>query len=383
MNIADARTLFPALENTAYFNSSAVALGNTRLAEGLRALTEQWTGQGFDYVRAEAAADASRELVAQLLNTDARDIALVPSVSSAAGLVAAQFLTALPGQNLIVGAQEYSSNHFPWRQLAARGYAVRQVPFRNGGLEVEDIARLADQGTRLIAVSSIQTATGHRTDLCGVGRVARDVGAWLFVDGAQSVGAVSMDHEIGAVDFLATSDHKFLLNAGRGMGYLYIRREVQEQVLPLGAGWKAGKVPFESFFGPAMNLSGTASRFDASISWLAAIGDEICLRLMAEIGFDAIFRRNAELGDKLRAALAGRSIASAGIPQANQSHIVSVPLDGRDGAGVLSALREHGVVASVRDGQLRLSPHFYNDERDIDRCVEAIAEAFGRLPEKP
>ena len=78
--------------------------------------------------------------VARLIGADAADIALIPSVSSAAGLVAAQFGPAEPGQNVVIGEREYSSNHFPWRQLAHKGYDVRQVPFRNGGLEPDDVA---------------------------------------------------------------------------------------------------------------------------------------------------------------------------------------------------------------------------------------------------
>ena len=76
---------------------------------------------------------------------------LFPVCDTAAGLVAAQFTAARPGENLVVGADEYSSNHFPWRQLEARGYDDRQVPFRGGGLAVEDIAQHVDDDTRLAA----------------------------------------------------------------------------------------------------------------------------------------------------------------------------------------------------------------------------------------
>jgi len=375
-DVNDARRLFPILSRKAYFNTAAVAPGNTRLRDGLAAFMDLWTEEGLDFVRAEASADRAREILARLLKVSARDVALVPSVSTAAGLVAAQFVSADTGENLIIGAQEYSSNHFPWRQLEARGYDVRQVPFRNGGIEPDLVESLVDGGTRLIAVSSIQTASGHRTDISAIGAIARKVGAWLFVDGSQSVGAVSMDREMEQIDFLATSDHKFLLNAGRGMGYLYVKPDRQGEVLPLSAGWKAGNIPFQSFFGPEMNLSETASRFDNSISWLAAIGDEICLQLMEQIGFDAIFQRNIQLGEDLRSALSASNVDCAPIPAENTSHIVSVPIGYRDPAAIQSSLQDYGVIGSIRDQHVRLAPHFYNNKDDVAQGASGVSLAF-------
>jgi len=160
------------------------------------------------------------------------------------------------------------------------------------------------------------------------------------------------------------------------MGYLYIKPDRQHDVLPLSAGWKAGEVPFQSFFGPEMNLSETASRFDNSISWLAAIGDEICLQLMEEIGFDAIFQRNIQLGEDLRGSLSARNVDCAPIPAENRSHIVSVPIGDRDPAATLSLLKDNGVIGSIRDRHLRLAPHFYNNNDDVVRCAASVSRAF-------
>jgi selenocysteine lyase/cysteine desulfurase len=371
-----AREEFPVLERRAYLNTAAVAPGSRRLAAAYAAFIGEWTEEGLDFIRAERAAEASRAASARILGTRAEDVALIPSVSAAAGLVAAQFTGAAPGENLVIGAQEYSSNHFPWRQLSARGYEIRQVPFRAGGIEPDDLRRLVDGGTRLVAVSAIQTATGHRTDLRAVSGITRGVGAWLFVDGSQSAGAVDMAEELPGIDFLAASDHKFLLNAARGMGYLHVRPGLRDRLLPLGAGWKAGRVPLESFFGPRMDLSETASRFDASISWLAAIGDEVCLGLIEELGPAAIQAWNRELAAALRQALADAGVPPLPMAEANRSHIVAVPLGGRDAASVLAGLRSAGVVGAARDGNLRLSVHFYNDLSDLDRAVRALAAAM-------
>jgi len=230
--------------------------------------------------------------VARLTGADARDIALIPSVSSAAGLVAAQFGPAGPGESIVIGQREYSSNHFPWRQLAGQGYDIRQVPFRNGGLEPSDVAERVDTGTRVVAFSGVQSATGHRSDIAAISGLAREAGAIVFVDGSQLVGALPVADDLRHVDVLVAPDHKFLLNAGRGMGYCYLSPAAQARFTPVNAGWRAGSVPLDSFFGPEMNLSATASRFDNSISWLAAIGNRAALTVFDEFGPGTIYARN-------------------------------------------------------------------------------------------
>jgi selenocysteine lyase/cysteine desulfurase len=375
--IGDARGLFPATAGRAYFNTAAVGLASGRLAEAYRAFIDEWAADGLDYGRGERAAGLARSAVARLIGADAADIALIPAVSAAAGLVAAQFGPAGPGESIVIGQREYSSNHYPWRLLAGKGYDVRQVPFRNGGLEPDDIARRVDGGTRLVAFSGVQSATGHRSDIAAISGLARAVGAIVFVDGSQLVGAVPVASDLRHVDVLVAPDHKFLLHAGRGMGYCYLSPAAQARFTPVSAGWRAGSSPFDSFFGPAMNLSATASRFDSSISWLAAIGNQAALAVFDDFGPGAIYARNRELTARLRAALTGIGWNPADLPAQHQSTIVSVPLGDHGAAQLLSALSEQGVICSARDGNLRLAVHFYNHEDDIERLVTALTSMPG------
>jgi cysteine desulfurase / selenocysteine lyase len=377
-DICDARRLFPATAGRAYFNTAAVGLASRRLAGTYHEFIDEWAATGLDYSRGEQAAGEARSAVARLIGADAADIALIPSVSSAAGLVAAQFGPATPGESIVIGQREYSSNHFPWRQLASKGYDVRQVPFRNGGLEPDDIARRVDAGTRLVAFSGVQSATGHRSDIAAISALARAAGAIVFVDGSQMIGALPVARDLQHVDVLVAPDHKFLLNAGRGMGYCYLSPAAQARFTPVSAGWRAGSVPFDSFFGPQMNLSATASRFDSSISWLAAIGNQAALTIFDDFGPGTIYARNHELTAKLRAALTGIGWDPVDLPGQNRSTIVSVPLGDSGASRLPIALSEQGVICSARDGNLRLAVHFYNHEDDIERLVTTLTSADWR-----
>jgi cysteine desulfurase / selenocysteine lyase len=339
-DVREARRLFPATGELAYFNTAAVGLASSALVAAYHRFVDDWGDRGLDYIRGEAAGEGARTAVAALIGADRADVALIASVSAAAGLVAAQLAPAAHAQNVVVGEREYSSNHYPWRLLARKGYEVRQVPFRNGGLEPDDVARRVDRGTVLVAFSGVQTATGHRSDIPAISAIARAVGAIVFVDGSQLVGALPVAQDLGHVDLLAFADHKFLLHAGRGLGYCYMAPAIQDRFVPVNAGWKAGRVPLESFFGPAMDLSPTASRFDSPISWLAAIGNEAALLRLRDV------RERRDLRPQPRAHAAARGGALRGRPHA-------------------------GRPAGRQSQQHRLG---YNHEDDIDLLTAALSE---------
>ena len=288
---------------------------------------------------------ARRISVAALIGADPSNIALIPSVSGAAGLVAAQLGPVGPGHNVVIGEHEYSSNHYPWRLLAGKGYEVRQVPFRNGGIEPDEVAAHVD-GTALVALSGVQTATGHRSEIRTISTIAREVGAIVFVDGSQLVGALPVAGDLDAIDVLATADHKFLGHPGRGLGYCYLSPAMQDRFVPVNAGWKAARVPLESCFGPEMVLSPTASRFDNSISWIAAVGSVAALSVFGELGAEAIFARNRELAALLRASLAEAGWPPVDLPETNRSTIVAVPLGDADPRG--SSATSNGVASCAQ-----------------------------------
>ena len=123
-----------------------------------------------------------------------------------------------------------------------------------------------------------------------------------------------------------------------------------------------------------MDLSPTASRFDNSISWLAAIGNQAALSVFDTFGAEAIYARNRELADTLRASLGDVGWAPVDLPVDNRSSIVSTPLGDAEPGPLLAELKRRGVVCSARDGNLRLAIHFYNHEEDIEQVTTALSE---------
>ena len=367
------RALFPGLSQTIYLNTANMAVGCTPAREAYERTAREWSEGRFDWMAAEQLSEELRARFATLIGAETREVAFTPAVAAAAGTVAAQLPRAKPGENILVGDMEFTSNYFSWRLLEQRGYEIRLIATTAAGmLPAEAFAAQADGGTRLIAVSAVQSSNGYRADLAALRAIASRSNAWLFVDACQATGAVRIDvHELG-IDFLATSSYKYLLGS-RGGGYLYLRQDLLDGIQPIYAGWRAARRPLESFYAPEMELSRTATKLDLPYPWFAVDADHAALGVLARIGHAVIHERNAQLIEHLYARLDERGIRANSFAPAERSTIVSLPL--ADPQRAVEHLREAGVVASIRAGRVRLSVHFYNTEEEIDRAIELIASA--------
>ncbi|WP_104044447.1 aminotransferase class V-fold PLP-dependent enzyme [Arthrobacter sp. ZGTC412] len=372
MSVGDVRRLFPGVKDTIYLNTASMNLGCNPARDAYERSVEKWSAGKFDWSEAELAGEDARSIFAEIIGATAADIAIVPAVSTAAGIVASNLPWAIRGENIVVADNEFTSNYYPWVLLRERGYEVRAVTPVGEGPAVEEFDLAADGGTRLIAVSAVHSANGYRANLEAISKIARKSGAWLFVDACQAAGAVPLDVVRDGVDFLAAASHKFLLGS-RGMGYLYVRPELLDRLHPVGPGWKAARKPAESFYGPAIDLSPTASKLDASLAWFPAMAEQASLGIFRQFGTTALLERNAQLATRLQDALTSHRLPFWPIVEENRSTIFSVQAD--DTEAVLARFRQANVVASVRAGRIRLAVHFYNSEDELDRVAELLVRS--------
>lgn len=362
---ATARAGFSGLGDRIYLNSASMGVGCDEAGAALREAAVAWVQGRFDYTASEAAGEACRAMFARLIGAAPQDIAIIPTASAVAGQIAAHVLRTRSAGTILVGAEEYTSNLFPWRMLEQAGFDVRLIAHRDGGVHAPDVAAAADGRTRLIAVSAVQSATGFRADLAALRRIADASDALLYVDAAQMAGVLAIEADRYRIDALAAPAQKFLLGT-RGMGYAYLAPWLREAMLPVAPGWKAALAPMASFYGPAMELSPTASRFDQSLAWFNVLADVQSLGLLDQLGFASVFARNEMLAAHLRGALRSACVPFLDHPPEHASAIVSV--EPRDSSAV-ERLRAVGVAFSVRGGRVRLSVHLYNTKEQLDRVV--------------
>lgn len=365
----DVARLFPELGNTIYMNTASLAPGCGPAVAALTAAAGDWARGRLDWAEAERAGERARALFAALVNAPADCVALVPAASAVAGLVAAHLPRRFPGGGtILVGAEEFTSNLYPWRLLEARGFETRLLPPREGRVPEADFAAAADGRTRLIAVSAVQSATGDRADLARLREIADRSGALLYVDAAQAAGAVPLDVTALRLDAVAAPSHKFLLGT-RGFGYACLAPGLRDALDPLWAGWKAAEEPLASFYGPGMTLAASARRFDQSIPWMNALAERASMEALHGLGTARVLAHNAALARQMRDGL-----RAAGVPFLDHGpeRLSTIFACAPRGGDIAERLAEAGVVASARAGRVRLSLHLFNTAAQVERVVALL-----------
>jgi cysteine desulfurase / selenocysteine lyase len=279
-----------------------------------------------------------------------------------------------PGDRVIICDLEFPANASPWLGLARQGVETLVIPSEGGRVPEERIIDAIDDRTRLVALSWVQFSTGYRSDLRTIARACHARGALLAVDVMQGLGALAFDVRDLDVDFFGAASHKWLLGPA-AIGWFFCRRELLErvEVTVLGQGnYQRG--PDTSWLDYELPLWPDARRFEPGIAnSLCVAGLEATLDLLAEVGIERIQGQVQYLSDR----------AAAGVVE--KGYILAAPRDGDHWSGVVSfrsdrtpsaelfrRLEQHHVVVSLREGMIRVSPHFYNNEADIDRLLAAL-----------
>jgi selenocysteine lyase/cysteine desulfurase len=268
-------------------------------------------------------------------------------VSVFAGVIAAS----LPaGARVLAPREDFTSLLFPFLAQEGRGVQVELVA-------LDDLAEAIDARTDLVAFSAVQSADGRVADVDGIVAAARHHGARTVCDATQASGWLPLD--ASRLDATITAAYKWLLNP-RGTAFMAVSDELRDELTPHAAGWYAADEPIASLYGAPLNLSATAKRFDVSPAWLSWVAGAPALRLLEEVGIEAIHAHDLRLANAFRGGL--------GLEVSN-SAIVSLDVD-EDAA---QRCERAGVRCAGRGGRLRFSFHFYNDDGDVARALEVLA----------
>jgi selenocysteine lyase/cysteine desulfurase len=373
VNWARARSFFPVTAELAYLNHAGVAPVSTRVEEALRRYLAEATRRGaFDYARAyDAEIERVRGRAALLLGASPAEVAFVKNTTEGLGLVAAG-LDWRPGDQVVTCDLEYPSNVYPWWSLADRGVETVMLRAEAGRLPLDRVADALRGGrARLLALSSVEFGSGMRHDLEALGRLCNDRGVLFCVDAIQSLGCLPLDVERCRIDFLAADGHKWLLSV-EGCGVFYCARRALELVRPRVVGWRSvvDNTDFDTYHTELQPGAGRFEEGTPNTAGIFALGAAIDLLL--EIGVEAIGRRVLELTDRLVAGLGELGAECLSPRGAEASGIVSFRLPDEPIERTVARLRARRVFVVARRGGVRASPHFYNDEDEIDRLLAAL-----------
>ena len=371
MNLEKIRKEFPVTEELIFFDHARVAPLPERVRKVVTTFVEDATRFGTaHYETWMVGIEQSRKSFARLINAGTDEVAFVKNTSEGLSIVATG-LDWKSGDNVVIPDIEFPANVYPWWNLKRLGVETHMVHAVEGRVLFDDLVKQVDARTRLISISSVECNSGFRCDLNRIGAFCKEKDILFCVDAIQSLGILTIDVKRDHIDFLSADGHKWMLSV-EGLGGFYISREVLEKVYPVTVGWgnmvnAADYMNYEFVFRP------DAQRFEeGSPNTMSIHAFGAALDLLLETGIENIEQRVMALGDTILEQLQrrGLNIYSSTRPEERSGNIAFVM--NQDISRLYEWMLENKVKLTVRDGLVRLSPHFYNSEEEILRFFDLL-----------
>jgi selenocysteine lyase/cysteine desulfurase len=374
MNLRSQRDLFEIPEDIVYLNCAYMSpqLRPAREA-GERAISRKSRPWEITPDLFFEDAEEIRALFARLVGGDAEGVALVPSVSYGISVAAAN-VPVRERQKIIILEDQFPSNVYAWRELAERSGAKLVTLPRPEDLDwTRALLGEIDADTAVVAVPNCHWTDGSLVDLARVGESAREAGAALVVDAIQSLGAHPFDVSDVRPDFLVASSYKWLLGP-YGVGFMYVGEEYLEG-RPIEHNWInrrgsqdfSGLVSYQDAFQPGARRYDVGERSNFALLPMAAEA----LRQLLDWGVENVSETIGTLTDLIEEKAGELGIVT--IPKERRArHMIGLMLGPDAPDDLATRLTAHNVFVSVRGESVRVSPHLYNTQEDVDRLFEIL-----------
>lgn len=375
-DLLDYREEFPVLERTAYLISASLGPIGARSRARLESYLEAWATLGApDHVWMEHVFPAMGELkrsFAALTGCDAEEVAITTNISIAIS-TAASALDFAERPKVVLSELDFPTDGHVWLAQRRRGAEIEWLRSADGlTIPLEEYDRAIDERTAVVMVNRVLYRSSALVDAREICRMARERGALSFVDDYHGLGVVPLDlHDLGC-DLYTAGVLKWMCG-GPGLAFLYARRDLLPRLEPTVTGWFATRDPF-SFDLQRLEYHPTARRLEhgtppAPVVFLAQGGMDV----IAEVTPERIRARQGELTDHViaRADALGLPVRTPREREA-RGGVVNVGVGPR-AREICHALLERDVCTDFRGDGLRISPHFFNTEDDIDRCFDELA----------
>ncbi len=377
MSHSDYSGEFPLDPGLIYLNHAAVSPWPRRTAVAVQQFAEENMRQGArHYPRWQETEARLREQSRSLLNApSADDIALLKNTSEALSVVA-HGLAWRAGDNVVISDQEFPSNRIVWQSLQDEGVETRCVDVTRGSSPEQALDACIDERTRLLAVSSVQYASGLRLDLDRLGTLCRERGVLFCVDAIQSLGALPLDVQACGADFVMADGHKWLLGP-EACAVFYVRAEVRDRLRLRQYGWHMVEDHLD-FSRQDWQVAASARRFECgSPNMLGIHALSASLALLAEVGMEAVSARVLANSAYLMEALSELPDVEILTPRqpGRYAGIVSFRHQHIDPADLHRRLLARNVICTQRGHGVRFSPHFYISRVQLESAVAVVEEA--------
>lgn len=366
------RSDFAACQDSIYLDTAYVApLPKPVLDAGMGFLqrrSEGTAGRVEDWLQLM---DTLRSSVAEWINAEPDEIAFTTNTSDGTNLVAGS-LNLDANDNVVIDELDYPSNSAVWHSNeGARAAEKRIVRAKDGAATVQDFAKMVDNSTKMISVSYVSHRNGYRHDLKGLAELAHAHGAFLHVDASQAIGALQFDVKESGADFCTCGTYKWQLGP-LGLAFFYVRQELLPMVQSPRYGWMRVKTWADAAHLEPVELYENAKKFEsATVHFQGLYELSEAVKYIKNIGMENIERQVLHLSSRLYRGLADLDIAIM-TPPGNLSGIVTCQVKNRERMN--SLFQEKRVVISMRPQEMRISPHFFNTDEDIDNFLNLMEQ---------
>ena len=366
------RADFPSVSLETYLNSAAMHPLGTFAARAIdRVMAYRMHGPGEG--RADFGADRQQDLkkrYGQLINATPNEIAYIANTSDGENIVVMGLDLLHKSGNVVIDELHFTTSLYMYKELEKKGVELRIVKHRNWAIDPKDMDRVIDKNTRLVSLALVSNVNGFMHDCRAVSDIAHARGAYVYADIIQAVGALPVDVKALGIDFASAGTYKWLMGE-HGIGFLYVREDLQGTVLPTTRYGHRQVARFNRAELTWEPLPGAARYETGGIPVLLAACVSEGIDYVNRLGLDTIRAHARQLTDRLQKELPPLGYKPL-TPQGTETPILAFQLN--DAAATAKALRAGKVAATIiaNESRLRLAVSVFNTHDDIDRVVAVL-----------
>ena len=369
---ASVRADFPWASAETYLNAAAIhplPAPSKRALDAYLAYRLNGPGEGRADFDAAKQAELKRDFAA-LIGAKPTEIAFVQSTSDGENIVVMGMDLPKKRGNVVIDELHFVTSLFMYKSLEARGLELRIVKHRDWRIALPDVERAIDKNTRLVSLALVSNVNGYQHDVKAITDLAHARGAYVYADAVQAVGAVPVDVRAMGIDFCATATYKWLMGE-RGFGYLYVREDLQDSVVP---STRYGHRQITNFDRVGLTwepLPGAARYETGTFPVVGAVCSYESLRYIARLGLPKIQAHAKELVARLQRELPPLGYAPLTPPE-TRTPIAAFQL--KDAKATSARLKQAGIAATIVENEqrMRVSVSVFNNHDDVDRLVAAL-----------
>jgi selenocysteine lyase/cysteine desulfurase len=369
---ASVRADFPSVARETYLNSAALHPVGTFTANAMKGVIDHrllGPGEGRSDFNARAQEELKGKFGA-LINAKATEIAYTANTSDGENIVVLGLDLEKKKGNVVIDELHFTTSLYMYKELEKKGVELRIVKHKNWTIDPEDMAKAIDKSTRLVSIALVSNVNGFMHDCKTVSQIAHARGAHVFADIIQAVGCVPVDVKALGIDFASSGTYKWLMGE-RGIGFLYVREDLQGTVLPTT---RYGHRQVSNFNRAQLSwepLPGAARYETGGIPVVLAAGVNAGIDYVNKLGLQNIRTHAKQLTDRLQTELPPLGYKPL-TPRETETPIVAFEL--KDAAATSKVLQAGKVVGTVvgNENRIRLAVSVFNTHDDIDRVVAVL-----------